>query len=95
MKKTFNMVGPISLPYCPGTICFNWDSLRPEYLNDKRTGHTIGRLMPRISLAVLRASPGIAAKSIPDHDTRVLASQRYTPIWGALTTKENQHENLD
>ena len=89
MRK-FNTVGPSSLPYCPGTYCQNWDSLRPEYIGDKRTGDTIGRLMPRISLAVLRASPGIAAKSIPDHDTRALeySSQRYIPVWGALATKE-------
>ena len=86
--KRFNTVGPVSLPYCPGTFCDNWDSLRPKYLTDKRTGDTIGRLMPRITLAVLRASPGIAAKSIPDHDTRALESQRYIPVWGALATKE-------
>lgn len=44
--RTFNTVGPSSLPYCPGTYCQNWDSPRPEYLGDRRTGDTIGRLMP-------------------------------------------------
>ena len=80
--KTFNTVGPISLPYCPGTFCDNWDSLRPKYLTDKRTGHTIGRLMPRFSSC---------------HDTAwdKGTSQRYTPVWGSLTNRlgyRNTHE---
>lgn len=57
-------------PLTPGIFCQNWDSLKPEYLTHKRTGKTMGRLMPRISPDVLRASPGISKHSIPDHDTR-------------------------
>ncbi len=50
--------------------CQNWDSYKSEDLADVRTGKIIGRLMPRITIAVLRASPGISDKSIPDVDER-------------------------
>jgi hypothetical protein len=40
-------------PYCPGTYCDNWDSHVPQYLTDKRTGLTIGRLMPRLDVALV------------------------------------------
>lgn len=37
------------LPYCPGTHCVNWDSPRPEWLTDRRTGNILGILLPRLS----------------------------------------------
>ncbi len=53
-----------------GIYCRNWDSYTPEWLVDKATGKPIGRLMPRITIDVLRASPGISDKSIPAVDER-------------------------
>jgi len=44
--------------------CNNWDSLKPQYLTDKRTGDTIGCLMPRVPRHILLASPGICAHSV-------------------------------
>jgi len=70
---TFNThpeIGPRYMPFTPGSWCLNWDSLRPEPVYDNRTGLAMGTLMPRISLAVLRASPGIGSWSIPETDTR-------------------------
>ena len=48
--RRHNTVGLAALPFCPGTICANWDSQRPEWLTDKRTGNLIGRLMPRLNV---------------------------------------------
>lgn len=47
------------------THCENWDSDKPEYLTDVRTGKTIGLLMPVVSQATLEASPGIQSWSNP------------------------------
>ena len=42
------------LPHGPGTHCVNWDSPRPEWLTDNRTGNILGVLLPRLSLAKQR-----------------------------------------
>ena len=49
--------------------CDNWDSFKPRYLTDRRTGQTIGRLMPRATQAQLGGF-GIAAHSKPEIETR-------------------------
>ncbi len=46
-KTRYNIVGPPSLPFCPGTHCSDWDSPSPMWLTDRRTGNIMGRLMPR------------------------------------------------
>ncbi len=53
-----------------GLQCRNWDSYSPETVTDAATGQVIGTLMPRTTIAVLRASPGISDKSIPLVDER-------------------------
>ena len=70
----FTTVGQPHLTYTPGVFCPNWDSLKTEYITHQRTGATMGQLMPRISLAILRASPGIGSHSIPKTDTRTRIS---------------------
>ena len=49
--------------------CDNWDSFKPRYLTDKRTGQTLGRLMPRATQAQLQGS-GVTGHSIPQVETR-------------------------
>jgi len=34
-------------------FCNNWDSFKPQYLTDIRTGKTLGVLMPRATQAQL------------------------------------------
>ena len=53
-----------------GIHCNNWDSYSPEPLTDTATGQSIGILMPRITLDILRASVGITSHSIPEFDER-------------------------
>lgn len=48
--------------------CDNWDSFKPQWLTDKCTGKTLGRLMPRATQAQL--GYGIAAHSRPLVETR-------------------------
>ncbi len=48
--------------------CDNWDSFKPRHLTDKRTGATLGVLMPRATRAQL--GYGIAAHSKPETETR-------------------------
>ncbi len=57
-------------------FCENWDSRKPEWLTDKRTGKTIGILLPVISRRTLEASPGIQAWSNPRGK---VASVQYDP----------------
>ncbi len=52
-------------PLIGRTHCENWDSDKPEYLTDVRTGKTMGILMPQISQRTAEASPGIASWSHP------------------------------
>lgn len=47
------------------TYCEDWDSEKPQYLTDKRTGKTIGILQPVVTQRVLEASIGIATWSQP------------------------------
>ena len=48
--------------------CENWDSFKPRYLTDIRTGATLGVLMPRATQAQL--GPGIQSWSRPATETR-------------------------
>ena len=48
--------------------CDNWDSFKPRYLTDIRTGQVIGTLRPRATQAEL--GYGIAAHSKPEIETR-------------------------
>lgn len=48
--------------------CDNWDSFKPRFLTDIRTGVTIGKLMPRATQAQL--GYGIAKHSKPEIETR-------------------------
>ena len=47
MRNRFNTIGPRKAVYAPGTFCRNWDSDRPEWLSDNRTGDILGLLLPR------------------------------------------------
>ena len=49
------------------THCNDWDSDKPEWLVDKRTGKTIGRLMPRVRTF----GPGIQSWSRPGGELAV------------------------